>query len=213
MVYHPEMKLVESSPRADGQSEGRGVRALWPWTSALDGIGQRSAMGKEGCWRSLMSSIVELGLGSFSAALRNSAKRSNQFGWRWRDATATHGPGSQGPRAGLSLAQHQQPQAGALQGDVSWPGQNRLARYASEKVRIANRMHAELQAVCPGLRAITVCADSQWFLGLLACRDDLRQIARLRTTTLRKIPRVGIERAAIIAQWQRQAQFSDDVEA
>jgi len=88
----------------------------------------------------------------------------------------------------------------------------RRRQLLTEKVRIANRMQAELQAVCPGLRAITVCPDSQWFLGLLACRDDLRQIARLRTTTLRKIPRVGIKHAAIIAQWQRQAQFSDDVE-
>jgi transposase len=88
----------------------------------------------------------------------------------------------------------------------------RRRQLLSEKVRIANRMQAELQAVCPGLRAITIRADSRWFLGLLTCRDNLRQIARLRATTLRTIPGVGAKRAAIIAQWQCQAQFGEDVE-
>jgi transposase len=88
----------------------------------------------------------------------------------------------------------------------------RRRQLVSEKVRTVNRMQAELHAVCPGLLAITASADSRWFLGLLACRDDLRQVAKLRSTTLRGIRRVGVKHAAIIAQWQRQAQFSDDVQ-
>lgn len=88
----------------------------------------------------------------------------------------------------------------------------RRRQLVSDKVRIVNRMQAELHAVCPGLLAITNSAGSRWFLGLLACRDDLRQLPRLRMRTLRNIGRVGAKHAAIIAQWQRQAQFADDVE-
>jgi len=88
----------------------------------------------------------------------------------------------------------------------------RRRQLIAEKVRIVNRMQAELHAVCPGLLAITRSASSRWFLGLLACRDDLRQLARLRATTLRMISRVGVKHAAIIADWQRAARFSEDVE-
>lgn len=88
----------------------------------------------------------------------------------------------------------------------------RRRQLISEKVRIVNRMQAELHAVCPGLLAITRRACCRWFVGVLACRDDLRQLARLRLTTLRSIPRVGVKHAAIIAAWQRTAHFSEDVE-
>jgi transposase len=88
----------------------------------------------------------------------------------------------------------------------------RRRQLIAEKVRIVNRMQAELQAVCPGLLAIARSASSKWFLGLLACRDDLRQLARLRSTTLRAIPRVGVKHAAMITAWQRAAYFSEDVE-
>ena len=88
----------------------------------------------------------------------------------------------------------------------------RRRQLIAEKVRIVNRMQAELHAVCPGLLAITRSASSRWFLGLPACRDDLRQLARLRSTTLRAISRIGVKHAAIIATWQRVAYFSEDVE-
>lgn len=88
----------------------------------------------------------------------------------------------------------------------------RRRQLISEKVRIINRMQAELHAVCPGLLAITASADSRWFLELLVYRNDLQQIARLRMTTLRKIRRIGVKHAAIIAHWQREAHFDDDVE-
>jgi transposase len=88
----------------------------------------------------------------------------------------------------------------------------RRRQLIAEKVRIVNRMQAELHAACPGLLAITRSASSRWFLGLLACRDDLRQLARLRSTTLRAISRIGVKHAAIIVAWQRVAYFSEDVE-
>jgi len=40
-------------------------------------------------------------------------------------------------------------------------------------------MQCDLQAVCPGLLAITGEADNLWFLNLLACRDDIRKLAGL----------------------------------
>ena len=88
----------------------------------------------------------------------------------------------------------------------------RRRQLIAEKVRIVNRMQAELHAVCPGLLAITRSAGCRWFLGLLACRNDLRQLARLRPTTLRAIRRVGVKHAAIITAWQRMAHFNADVE-
>jgi transposase len=88
----------------------------------------------------------------------------------------------------------------------------RRRQLIAEKVRIVNRMQAELHAVCPGILAITRSASSRWFLGLLACRDDLRQLARFRSTTLRAILRIGVKHAAIITAWQRTAYFSEDVE-
>jgi hypothetical protein len=42
-----------------------------------------------------------------------------------------------------------------------------------------NCLQANLQAVCPGSLSITGEADNLWFLSLLACREDLRKIARL----------------------------------
>jgi transposase len=88
----------------------------------------------------------------------------------------------------------------------------RRRQLVAEKVRIVNRMQADLHAVSPGLVAITGGVDNVWFLGLLSCRDDLRKIAKLRGATVRKLRRVGIKHAAIIAQWQRDAHFAADVE-
>jgi hypothetical protein len=84
---------------------------------------------------------------------------------------------------------------------------------AGRGVRIVNRTQAELHAVCPGLLTMTLSAGSRWFLGLLACRDDLRQLARPHSTTLRPIPRVGVKHAAIIAAWQRAAYRPDSLDS
>jgi len=107
----------------------------------------------------------------------------------------------------------------ALQKVVSAPPVNdklkRLSRrrrqLVNEKVRVVNRLQADLQAVCPELRTITKDACNLWFLRFLTCRDDLTQLAHLQRTTLLKIPGVGQKYARIIQEWQRKASFSSEV--
>jgi transposase len=81
-----------------------------------------------------------------------------------------------------------------------------------EKMRVLNRIQGDLQAVCPELLATTHDADNLWFLRLLTCRDDLRQLARLRPSTILQIPSVGQKYARLIRDWQAKARFSDEVE-
>ena len=81
-----------------------------------------------------------------------------------------------------------------------------------EKMRVLNRMQADLQAVCPELLAATHDADNLWFLRFITFRDDLRQLARLRRATVLQIPGVGRKYAGIIHDWQRRAVFSSEVE-
>jgi len=108
----------------------------------------------------------------------------------------------------------------ALQKVVSAPLVNdklkRLSRrrrqLVNEKVRVANRIQSDLQAVCPELLAITKKLSNLWFLRFLTCRDDLTQLAHLRHTTLLKIPGIGQKYARIIQEWQRRASFSAEVE-
>jgi transposase len=81
-----------------------------------------------------------------------------------------------------------------------------------EKMRVLSRMQADLQAVCPELLAATHDADNLWFLRLLSFRDDLRQLARLRASTILRIPSVGQKYARRIRDWQAKARFSDEAE-
>jgi len=81
----------------------------------------------------------------------------------------------------------------------------------NEKVRVVNRMHADLHAVCPGLAEITGAVDNRWFLRLLTCRDDLTKLTRLHRSSLMKIRGIGVKYAAIIQAWQRRAQFASEV--
>jgi len=88
----------------------------------------------------------------------------------------------------------------------------RRRQLVTEKLRVLNRMQADLQAVAPGLLAATHDADNLWFLRFLAFRNDLRQLARLRRATIRQIPSVGVKYAQIIEEWQAKAAFSAEVE-
>jgi len=88
----------------------------------------------------------------------------------------------------------------------------RRRRLVNERVRVVNNLQADLQAVCPGLLEITNDAGNQWFLNFLLSGESLTQIARLRGSTLLKIPAVGVKTAAIIAGWQKRAHFSDELE-
>jgi transposase len=88
----------------------------------------------------------------------------------------------------------------------------RRRQLVTEKLRVLNRMQADLQAVSPELLAATHDADNLWFLRFLSFRDDLRQLAKLRRATIHQIPSVGAKYARIIEEWQAKATFSDEVE-
>ena len=87
----------------------------------------------------------------------------------------------------------------------------RRRRLVNERVRVVNNLQADLQAVCPGLLEITREASNQWFLNFLLSAETLPQLARLRRSTLLKIPSVGVKTAAIIEGWQKRAHFSQEV--
>ena len=88
----------------------------------------------------------------------------------------------------------------------------RRRQLVNEKVRVVNRMQADLGAVCPELLSITGSADNLWFLRFLSSRGDLSKLARMRRESLLKIPGIGKKYAGIIREWQRQAKFSQEVE-
>jgi transposase len=87
----------------------------------------------------------------------------------------------------------------------------RRRRLVNERVRVVNNLQADLQAVCPGLLEITGEASNQWFLNFLLSADTLPQLARLKRSTLLKIPAVGVKSAAMIEHWQKRAHFSQEV--
>jgi len=88
----------------------------------------------------------------------------------------------------------------------------RRRRLVNERVRVVNNLQADLQAVCPGLLEITVDAANQWFLNFLVSTETLPQLARLRRSTILKIPAVGRKCAERIQGWQKCAHFSAEVE-
>jgi transposase len=88
----------------------------------------------------------------------------------------------------------------------------RRRQLVNEKVRVLNRMQADLQAVCPGLLAITAEADNLWFLSLLGAREDIRKLAGLRQCSLLTLEGVGRAYCAKIQAWQLEALFSAEAE-
>lgn len=126
-------------------------------------------------------------------------------------------------RRGLELFQLQDhlPMAkDVLQAVTETPQENKILkrlsrrrrRFVNERVRVSNNLTADLQAVCPGLLALTVKVGNLWFLRILTCTDDLQKLKRLQPKTLRKIPGIGVKYFGLIQQWQKQAQFSAEVE-
>lgn len=79
-----------------------------------------------------------------------------------------------------------------------------------DKVRVVNRLQADLTSVCPELAGITGAADNLWFLRFLTSRDDLRKLSRMRPQSLLKIPGVGPKYAGVIRTWQAHAVFSPE---
>jgi len=87
----------------------------------------------------------------------------------------------------------------------------RRKQLVAERVRLVNRLHADLHAVSPGLAAITGDAANVWFLNFLTCRDTLPKLAKLQTKSLLAISAVGQKYANQIQQWQHQASFAPEV--
>lgn len=81
-----------------------------------------------------------------------------------------------------------------------------------ERGRVLSRLQTDLQAVCPGLLNITGRAENRWFLNFITRVDDLRKLARLRKSTLLKIPAVGQCYAARIQTWQQETIFGHELD-
>lgn len=81
----------------------------------------------------------------------------------------------------------------------------------NEKVRVINRMHADLHAVCPGLAELPGAIDNRGFLRFLTARDALPKLARVQTRSLMKIRGIGIQYAGLLHAWQARAQFAPEV--
>jgi hypothetical protein len=80
-----------------------------------------------------------------------------------------------------------------------------------ERIRVISNLQTDLQAVCPGLLEMTKNAGNQWFLNFLVSAETLPQLARLRPSSLLKIPAVGRKYASLIEDWQKRAHFSQEV--
>lgn len=88
----------------------------------------------------------------------------------------------------------------------------RRKQLVAERMKISQRMQAELQGGVPGLLAITGQADNLWFLNFLTCRADLRKLKTVRQATLLKLDGIGAGYAARIASWQKTATFAASID-
>jgi len=87
----------------------------------------------------------------------------------------------------------------------------RRRQLVKEKVVIQNRMQADLQSVCPGFLDAIKQVDSLYVLRFLSLRSDFRKLARVKTSTLCKIPGVGKALAAKLTKWQQTASFGEEI--
>jgi transposase len=85
----------------------------------------------------------------------------------------------------------------------------RRKQLVDDRMRLSRRLQADLQALCPGLLAVTGEADNLWFLNFLTMRDDLTKLKNVRLSTLLATTGIGKGYAAKIRQWQQEATFSN----
>jgi len=120
----------------------------------------------------------------------------------------------------FQLAAHLPVARDALQAVAASPAVNdtlkRLTRRRKqlvvERVRIVNRIQADLHAVCPELLALTGDVTNVWFLNFLTCRDALPKLAKLQQRSVLAIAAIGQKYAGQIQVWQRSACFAPDVD-
>jgi transposase len=87
----------------------------------------------------------------------------------------------------------------------------RRRELVNEKTRVANRLQADLESICPGILSLTGSVDNIWFLSFLTFREDLQQLLRLHKSSLLKIKGVGRKYANLIQEWQKTAKFAPSV--
>lgn len=85
----------------------------------------------------------------------------------------------------------------------------RRKQLVDDRMRLSRRLQADLQALCPGLLAVTGEADNLWFLNFLTMRDDLTKLKNVRLSSLLATTGIGKGYAAKIRQWQQEATFSN----
>ncbi|MDF1880061.1 IS110 family transposase [Sulfurimonas sp. MAG313] len=88
----------------------------------------------------------------------------------------------------------------------------RRKQLVEEKIALTNRFGSDLQAVAPDLKNISLSIENLWFLRFFTLRDDLRHLVKLHRSTIEGIKHLGPMRSSIIAQWKKQASFSNDVQ-
>lgn len=77
-----------------------------------------------------------------------------------------------------------------------------------DKVRLSNRMHADLHAAAPGLIEATGNIANKWFLNFLTSVKDFKKLKSIQLKTILKIKGVGRQYALKIRDWQKSALFS-----
>ena len=88
----------------------------------------------------------------------------------------------------------------------------RRKQLVQEKVALINRFSTELQSVAPDLKLITSAVDNLWFLRFFTLKEDIRDLIRLRVSTILKIKHLGPMKIALIQAWKEEATFSPELE-
>lgn len=88
----------------------------------------------------------------------------------------------------------------------------RRRQLVDEKVTLLNRMQADLQSVCPGFIDVFKDVSADYVLRLLSLKSDLRKTAKVRRTTLQKLPGIGKALSEKIVSWQEIASFGKEVD-
>ena len=88
----------------------------------------------------------------------------------------------------------------------------RRRQLVEEKVAILNRFNSDLQATVPDLKVITKSIDNLWFLRFFTLKEDVRELARLRKTSILKVKSIGSLYYTEISKWQKNATFNKDLD-
>ena len=88
----------------------------------------------------------------------------------------------------------------------------RRKQLIKEKVAIMHRFNADLQSCAPDLKLITSSVDNLWFLRFFTLKKDIRELARVHTSTILKIKHLGVKKLSLIKAWQKEARFNSDLD-